>query len=250
MERTTEEVGFTGGAGVALAGALHIPEDGDVRGGLLLAHCFTCGKDLSTMTRLARGLVRAGYAVLRFDFTGLGESEGEFSETTLATSVGDLEAAVALLCERGHEPVGMVGHSYGGAAAILAAARVPAVTSLAVLGAPSTPGHLARLVDEREGRPTVTVNDRTFPLDPAFVDELHRHDMERALAALDRPLLVLHAQDDAVVRIEEGEALFAAARQPKGFLPLLDGGHLLTGRRRAEDAVRILAGWFARTLPA
>jgi putative redox protein len=249
-QRTIEEVTFPGATGEPLAGALHLPEDADVRGGLLLAHCFTCGKDLSTMTRLARGLVRAGFAVLRFDFTGLGESGGDFSETTLATSVADLEAAVALLCAHGHEPVGMVGHSYGGAAAVLAAARVPAVASVAVLGAPSTPRHLARLLGERDGRPTVTVNERTFPLDPAFVDELHRHDMERALARLDRPLLVLHALDDRVVEAGEGEALFAAAGQPKAFVPLLDGGHLLADRRCAEDAVRILTDWFTRTLPA
>lgn len=246
--RLFEDVDFPGGGGARLAGALHQPEDAPLLGGVLLAHCFTCGKDLATMTRLARGLALAGYAVLRFDFTGIGASGGEFGATTLATSVEDLCAAAEVLGRRGQEPVAMVGHSYGGAATIFAAARTPAVRSVAVLGSPSTPGHLERLLEQREGRHTVTVNGRTFALDPDFVADLHRHDLQRALAELDRPLLVVHALDDEVVPSDEGEALFAAARQPKSFVPLLDGGHLLGDRRCTEDAVRVLVDWLDRTL--
>lgn len=251
MRGAIEQLDFPGGGGAQLAGMLHLPQPGAaVRGGLLLAHCFTCGKDLSTMTRLAKGLVEGGFAVLRFDFTGLGESDGDFSDTTLSTSVEDLVRAVGVLEDRGLTPIGMVGHSYGGAAALLATARCAAVRSVAVLGAPSTPEHLVRLLDERDGRPSVTVNERTFPLDRDFVADLRRHDLTAALADLDRPLLVMHAVDDTVVPVAEGEALFAAARQPKGFTPLMTGGHLLTPRpEAARAAALLLAAWFDRTLP-
>jgi fermentation-respiration switch protein FrsA (DUF1100 family) len=239
-------ISFRGGTGDRLAGVLHLPEQD--RGGVLLAHCFTCGKDLATMTRLARALTGAGYAVLRFDFTGLGESGGDFSDSHLAISVADLEAAVGVLAERSHTPIGMIGHSYGGCAAILAAARQPVARSVAVLAAPSTPGHLERLIRERDGRYSVTVNGRVFPLDEDFVADLHRHDLDRALAELGRPLLILHALDDEVVGHTEGEALFAAAHQPKAFMPLLTGGHLLGDRHRTADAARVLIDWFDRTL--
>jgi fermentation-respiration switch protein FrsA (DUF1100 family) len=239
-------VSFRSGAGAQLSGVLHLPEQD--RGGLLLAHCFTCGKDLATMTRLARALCDAGYAVLRFDFTGLGESGGDFSDSTIATSVADLEAAVGVLLERSHTPIGMIGHSLGGCAAILASARQPAVGSVAVLATPSAPRHLESLLSERDGRHFVTVNGRVFPLDDDFVADLRRHDLDRALAQLGRPLLILHALDDAVVGHAEGETLFAAARQPKAFMPLLTGGHLLGDRHRTGEAARVLVEWFDRTL--
>lgn len=246
MHGAIRSVEFRGGAGATLAGALHLP-DGDVRGGLLLAHCFTCGKDLSTTTRLARGLSEAGYAVLRFDFTGLGDSQGDFSATTLTTSVADLHCALGVLSERGHTPLGMAGHSYGGAATILAAAGAPAVRSVAVVGAPSDPRHLQRLLRERDGRHTITVNRRTFALDPEFVTELQRADLGAALAGFDRPLLVVHATDDEVVPVAQGEALFAAASEPKTFHRLVSGGHLLD-RASAAECVTALVDWFDETL--
>lgn len=247
MHGAIRTVEFRGGSGATLAGALHLP-DGDVRGGLLLAHCFTCGKDLSTTTRLALGLSDAGYAVLRFDFTGLGDSQGDFSATTLTTSVADLHCALGVLAERGHAPLGMAGHSYGGTATILAAAGAPAVCSVAVVGAPCDPRHLQRLLRERDGRHTITVNGRTFALDPEFVAELRRADLGVALAAFDRPLLVVHATDDEVVPVAQGEALFAAASEPKTFHRLASGGHLLD-RAAAAECVTALVDWFDETLP-
>lgn len=246
MRGAIRSVAFRGGAGATLAGVLHLPA-GDVRGGILLAHCFTCGKDLSTTTRLARGLSGAGYAVLRFDFTGLGESQGDFSMTTLATSVADLQCALGVLEQHGHQPLGMAGHSYGAAATILAAARSPAVRSVAVLGAPSDPRDLERLLLLRDGRHTVTINRRVFALDPEFVAELRRADLAAALASLGRPLLVVHAGDDAVVPVAQGEALFAAASEPKTFHRLASGGHLLD-RASAAACVTALVDWFDETL--
>lgn len=248
MHGEQQEIRFPSGAGATLAGVLHLPPDGPPRGGLLVAHCFTCGKDLLTSTRLARGLADAGWAVLRFDFTGRGESEGEFSETTISTSLDDLGGALDALAGRTGGRLGVVGHSYGGAAAVLAAERRPDVRSVAVLGSPSTPAHLTRLLESEGGRHSVTVGGRRFALDPDFVADLHRQDLDRCLAVLQRPLLVLHGLADRVVDVEEGEALFAAARQPKAFLPLLGADHLLTDRAAATAAVQALIAWFAHTL--
>lgn len=249
----TEELQFPGSTGATLSGVLHTPEEA-ARGSVLLAHCFTCSKDVHTMTRLARGLSDAGYAVLRFDFTGLGESGGEFSETTVSHNVRDLTAAATTLIERGYGPCGMLGHSLGGAASLLAARRLKTVRSIVVLGAPASPEHVRRLfVDDeeqirREGEAVVSIGGRPFPIAASFLDDLERHDEAGDIAALDRPLLVVHAIDDEVVEIAEGERIFASARQPKGFHPLLDADHLVTGREASAEVLDVVTNWFDRTL--
>ena len=260
----TEEWTFPGGTGQRLAGVLHVPEPADVpegadaggvpRGSVLLAHCFTCSKDIHTMTRLARGLAEAGYAVLRFDFTGLGESGGEFTESTVSTNVGDLTGAARALIERGYGPCAMVGHSLGGAAALLAAGRVHTVRSIAVVNAPSEPDHIRRVfasredVIRREGEAVVEIAGRPFPISEEFIDDLEAHRQLAHVADLERPLLVVHAVGDEVVAVTEGERIFAAARQPKAFVPLLEADHLLSRRRDADEALRTLVEWFDRTL--
>jgi putative redox protein len=249
----TETVRFPGSTGARLEGVLHTP-DTTARGSILLAHCFTCSKDLHTMTRLARGLADAGYAVLRFDFTGLGTSEGDFAETSITNDVRDLIAAATTLIERGYGPCGLLGHSLGGAAALLAAERLRTVRSIVVLGAPATASHVRRLVAEHEqtirteGRATVTIAGRSFPIGVAFLDDLDAHDRLDHITGLDRPLLVVHAVDDTTVAVTEGERIFAAAAQPKGFVPLLGADHLLSDRAAAEAALDIVTDWFHRTL--
>jgi putative redox protein len=249
----TETVRFPGSTGAQLEGVLHTPEQ-DAKGSILLAHCFTCSKDLHTMTRLARGLTDAGYAVLRFDFTGLGTSEGEFVETSISHDVRDLVAAATALIARGFGPCGLLGHSLGGAAALLAAERLRTVRSIVVLGAPATASHVRRLLADQEpairaeGQATVTIGGRSFPIGVGFLDDLDAHDQLDHITALARPLLVIHAVDDATVEVAEGERIFAAAAQPKGFVPLLGTDHLLTDRAAAEDALRIVTDWFDRTL--
>ncbi len=249
----TERLEFDGAMGARLSGVLHVP-DGEARGSVLLAHCFTCSKDLHTMTRLASGLAQAGYAVLRFDFTGLGESGGEFVETTVSTNVADLRRAALALIERGLGPCAMVGHSLGGAATLLAAGDLHTVRSLVVLGAPLAPAHVRRLLAdaapaiEREGQATVEIGGRPFPIAQSFLDDLDRHPAGEHLADLGRPLLVVHAVDDAVVEVAEGEAIFAAAAQPKGFVPLLEADHLLSSRTAADAALAAVTAWFDQTL--
>lgn len=248
----TEDIEFVGGTGRRLHGTLHLPEA--ARGSILMAHCFTCSKDLHTMTRLSSGLAGAGYAVLRFDFTGLGASGGEFSATTLSTNVGDLARAAVALIERGYGPCALLGHSLGGAAVILAAARIKTIRSMAVLAAPFDPAHVRNLLaaDElkirREGEAVVMIAGRPFPISRDFLDDLERHDPATRIRDLGLPLLVVHPVDDEIVPVSEGERIFAAARQPKQFVPLLESDHLLTPRASADQALAILADWFARTL--
>jgi len=247
----TRTLTFAGSTGARLEGTLHEPESA-ARGSILLAHCFTCSKDLHTMTRLARGLADAGYAVLRFDFTGLGESEGDFATTTVANDVRDIVRAATALIEEGFGPCGLLGHSLGGAAALLAAERIHTIRSVVTIGAPASPAHVRHLFEDAEASDSdqlkVTIGGREFDVAKSFLDDLDDHDQKGAVAKLGRPLLVLHALDDEVVHISEGERLFAAAEQPKGFVPLLDTDHLLTDRPAAEIALSWARDWFAATL--
>ncbi len=253
MTDRTEQLSFAGSTGARLAGILHHPTTAP-RGSILLAHCFTCSKDLHTMTRLARGLSDASYVVLRFDFTGIGESEGAFRDKTVSRNVADVARAAATLIERGYGPCGLLGHSLGGAAVLLAAEHVKTVRSIATLGAPSAPTHVRRLlrdaVDaaERGDEAVAEIAGRRFPISRRFLEDLEVHDQSASVATLGRPLLVLHAVDDEVVPVSEGERIFATATQPKGFLPLLDTDHLLTDRASAELALTAVISWFDRTL--
>ncbi len=246
---SSERVTFPGSTGATLAGVFHRPH-GDVRGSVLLAHCFTCSKDLHTMTRLSRGLVGAGYAVLRFDFAGIGESGGDFSRKTVSRNVGDIVAAARMLIERGFGPCALLGHSLGGAATLLAANRLKAVRLVAVIGAPACPDHVRRLLSDheevirRDGEAVVEIAGRPFPVSLDFLDDLARHDEAGEVARLGRPLMVVHAVDDRTVSIDEGERIFAAARHPKAFVSLPDADHLLTTRSSAEAVLRLLVAWF------
>lgn len=249
----TQRLTFPGSRGALLAGVLHLPDGGAV-GSALLAHCFTCSKDLHTMTRLSRGLAEAGYAVLRFDFTGLGESGGEFSATTVSHNVRDLVSAASALIERGYGPCTMIGHSLGGAATLLAAERLHTVRSVAVIGAPARLDQVRRLFRDheeairRDSEAVVEIAGRPFPISLEFLDDLERHDAGEAAAGLRRPLLVMHAVHDDVIPVSEGERLFEAARQPKAFWSMSQADHLLTSRHVTERAIGVLLSWFEWTL--
>ncbi|MEX2586704.1 MAG: alpha/beta hydrolase [Actinomycetota bacterium] len=253
VTKGTEDISFVGSMGHRLSGVLHLPASA-AQGSVLMAHCFTCSKDLFTMTRLAKGLADAGFAVLRFDFTGLGGSGGEFSATSVSTNVKDLARAATALIERGFGPCALLGHSLGGAAALLAAQRLKTVRSVAVLAAPSSPRHIQGLLGDyqeqldNDGQVIVEIAGRKFPLEREFLEDLDRHDAEGSVAGLGRPLLVLHGLDDRVVDISEGERIFARARQPRAFVPLLGADHLLTRRDSAEQALDFLVAWFRSTL--
>jgi len=247
------EFTFVGSQSAPLAGRLHRPAE-TAKGSVLLVHCFTCSKDIHTMTRLAKGLAEAGYASLRFDFTGIGESGGDFPKKTVSANVSDISRAAASLISEGFGPCAMIGHSLGGAAAVLAAERLKTVRSLVTLGAPADPLHVRHLFADQldtlasEGRARVTIAGRQFDLEQGFVDDLANHDVLEAAAALDRPYLVVHAEDDDVVGIDNAEALYAAANEPKRFARLASGGHMLGPRAAADEALRQILTWFDETL--
>ncbi len=246
--RRTEGITFTGSTGAPLSAVVRHPKV-TPRAAVLLAHCFTCSKDLHTVSRLARDLADDGYLTFRFDFTGLGQSGGEFETTSVSSNVADLVAAARALAGLADLDVHLVGHSLGGAAVLLAADRIPRVSSVTVIGAPSTPAHVRRLLGdavdriEWEGAAPVDIGGRVFRLSRSFLDDLARHDELGRVRRLNRPLLVLHAVSDTVVPVSEGEAIFAAAPQPKAFVALQHADHLLSDPRGSATAARILCTW-------
>lgn len=232
MSHIHEKVTFAGSAG-NLSGNLQIP-GGSPKGAVLLSHCFTCSKSLKVTRQLASGIEAGGYAVLRFDFTGLGESEGEFVETTVTTNIGDIEVAAAYLASRNLGPCAMVGHSLGGAATLLAAGNVPEAKAVVALAAPAGPEHLTHLFTDadvesalQKGRVTVSIAGRQFDISRQFLEDLQNHCGPERIAELGRPLLVVHGPPDTIVPIQEGERIFAAALQPKWFVAVPNADHLL-----------------------
>ncbi len=246
---TVERLEFTGGAGAQLAGNLHRPDAGTTPvGAALLAHCFTCSKDLFTTTRIARGLAGGGYLTLAFDFTGLGESGGELAETTVTTNVGDLTQAAVALIRRGSGPCVLVGHSLGGAAAILAASRLHTVTAVVAVASPASAAHVEHLFDadsrrriRERGSGEVVIGSRAVRIGRDFLDDLHRHDVAAAAADLDRPLLVVQAGADEVVGRDQTEALAAAGSAALHTVAGAD--HLFSGPRHSDELVRAILDW-------
>lgn len=248
---TTESLSFTGVLGNELSGVLHRPDD-RARGSVLLAHCFTCSKDLHTMSRLAKGLAEAGYAAFRYDFTGLGESAGSFEESTVGTDVRDLTRAATTLIQLGFGPCGMLGHSLGGAATLLAAAKIKTARSIVTLAAPSDPSHVRHLLTgaelSDEACVQVAIGGRPFPITKTFLADLDQHDAGSAAAELGRPLLVIHPVDDEIVPVTEGEEIWRRAAQPKAFMPLIGSDHLVSKQAHADRVLQVVVDWFDATL--
>ncbi len=255
-EVVREAARFPNDRGISLAGRVDRPAGAAPRAWAVVAPCFTCTKDLTGLYHLAGELARRGVAALRVDFTGLGESGGAFEETDLDTQAADLRAAVGFLRHRrGEAPVFLVGHSLGGAAALLAARSAPEAAGVATVAAPAEAVHVAgsfpQMAEaEASGRPApVTVLGRRFRLSPGFLGSLRRADLGRVLDDLGRPLLVLHAPGDRIAPVAEGEQLFARARQPKAFVPLAGADHLLSRPEDARRAGRWVARWIGEWLP-
>jgi putative redox protein len=244
---------FPNAQGERLSGRLDLP-DGVPRAWALFAHCFTCGKDILAARRIAAGLAARGIATLGFDFTGLGSSEGDFASTGFSSNVADILAAVAQLRAEGRAPALLIGHSLGGAAVLAAAAGIPEVRAVAVIGAPFSTAHLLDRLEPqlaavaRDGEAQVTIAGRSFTLRRDFVEDLQRQDQAARIARLGKALLILHAPQDAIVGIENARAIFDAARHPKSFVALDGADHLLTRPRDAEFVADILAAWLPRYL--
>ncbi len=249
----TEKLTFTGHAGDTLAARLDLP-GGPHLATALFAHCFTCSKDITAARRIAARLAAMGVAVLRFDFTGLGHSEGEFENTNFTSNVQDLHAACAALEQKGMAPSLLIGHSLGGAAVIKAAPEMPSIKAVVTIGAPFDPGHVTHnfadaipeIVDQ--GVAEVNLGGRPFRIGKSFVDDVSEVALSSSLAKLGAALLVLHAPRDATVGIENASDIFLAAKHPKSFVTLDDADHLVTRPADAEYAADVIAAWSKRYL--
>ena len=251
----TEPFEFLGGEGQRLSGLLDWPS-GKPRAFALFAHCFTCTKHSKAAIQIAKALTERGIGVLRFDFTGLGQSEGDFSRSTFSGSIEDLERAATAMNEAGFGPRLMIGHSLGGAAVLAAARKLPAVTAVAVIAAPFSPEHVLGLFEAdlatilSAGAGEVRLGGRPFTIRKGFIEDLQLQDPATSVDGLARPMLILHSPIDQLVGIENAGLIFQAARHPKSYVSLDHADHLLSHNADAEFAAHVIAAWAARYLEA
>ncbi|NKB88827.1 MAG: alpha/beta fold hydrolase [Acidobacteria bacterium] len=248
----SDRVEFAGSQGT-LAGRLDIP-CAEPRAVALFAHCFTCNKDIWAAKRIAAGLADLGIAVLRFDFTGLGSSDGEFASTNFSSNVEDLVLAAEFLRARHQAPALLIGHSLGGAAALTAARDIPECEAVATIGAPAEAAHVRHLVDDAaseiatEGEACVNIGGRPFRVRQQFLDDLENHSLASKLSGLGRAVLICHSPQDTVVGIDNARALFEAARHPKSFVSLDGADHLVSEPADAEYVASVISAWARRYL--
>lgn len=249
----SERVEFAGSKGARLAGRLDRP-DGEAHATALFAHCFTCSKDVHAASRISRGLAERGFAVLRFDFTGLGHSDGEFAHTDFSSNVDDVEIAARWLGENEKAPSLLVGHSLGGAAVLAVASRLDSVRAVATVGAPSEPAHVAehlgaaRETIESEGVAEVRLAGRPFRIRREFIEDLEEQKLTSSLADLGRALMIFHAPLDDTVGIDHAARIYQAAKHPKSFVSLDGADHLLTDPDDSAFVADVLAVWVGRYL--
>ena len=251
---TTERFEFEGHAGNMLAARLDRP-DYPPRATALFAHCFTCSKDIPAARRIADALSGLGIAVLRFDFSGLGHSEGEFANTNFTSNVQDLVLASEHLENIGLAPMILIGHSLGGAAVLKAASEVESVRAVVTIGAPADPSHVAhhfgKNLDKirQEGEAEVNLGGRYFRIRRQFVEDIGQNNLRPAIANMRKALLVLHAPLDNTVGIENAAQIFGAAKHPKSFVTLDTADHLVTRKADADYAASVIAAWVEKYLP-
>jgi putative redox protein len=244
---------FDNGRGQQLAGLLDLP-DRSARAWAIFAHCFTCTKNLRAIHHIVGPLTAAGIGVLRFDFTGLGASQGDFAEENFSRNIDDLVAAADFLSREHRAPSLLVGHSLGGTAVLHAAHRVPSAVAIATIGSPAHPEHVAALLRssiaeiEATGEAAVNLGGRTFRIKKQFLDDLARTSTLDGIRGLRKALLVLHSPTDKVVGVENASDIFRAALHPKSFLSLDDADHLLSRDRDSAYVGTVLAAWASRYL--
>jgi uncharacterized OsmC-like protein/pimeloyl-ACP methyl ester carboxylesterase len=247
----TERFQFTGSDGQQLAASLDLPER-EPLAHALFAHCFTCGKDVLAAKRIATTLATKGIAVLRFDFTGLGSSEGDFANSTFSSNVADLVRAADHLRETRKAPTILIGHSLGGAAILAAAGQIPDARAVVTIAAPSDPAHVTGLFKDRiddirkHGEVEVSLAGRPFNITSQFLDDITEHGLTAHVAKLHKALLVMHSPTDDTVGIDNATHIFVAARHPKSFVSLAGADHLLTGKRDAAYVADVVAAWAER----
>src|SRR5476651_1542879 len=251
----TERFQFTSSEGHQLAAALDLPER-EPLAYALFAHCFTCGKDVLAAKRIATALAAKGIAVLRFDFTGLGSSEGDFANSTFSSNVADLVRAADHLRETRKAPSILIGHSLGGAAILAAAGQIPDAKAVVTIAAPADPAHVTGLFADRvedirkHGKVEVSLAGRPFQIRREFLDDIAEHNLMNHVAMLHKALLIMHAPTDATVSIDNATRIFVAAKHPKSFVSLAGADHLLSDRRDGKYVADVIAAWAKRYLDA
>jgi len=253
MADPMQMIRFPGANGVELAARLE-PAQGKLRAYALFAHCFTCSKDSLAATRISRALAAAGIAVLRFDFTGLGGSSGDFANTNFSSNIADLRAAADFLRAKYAAPKILIGHSLGGAAVLAAAAQIREAVAVATIGAPYQPNHIRGLLQpaaaeiEARGEAEVELAGRKFRIKKQFLDDISAHNTHEAIATLRKALIVFHSPRDSTVDIDNAAQIFLAAKHPKSFVSLDDADHLLAKKADAAYVATVLAAWASRYL--
>ncbi len=247
----SQKIEFEGSLGETLAARLDTPE-GDIKAYALFAHCFTCSKDIFAAGHIAKGLNANGIAVLRFDFTGLGSSDGDFANTNFSSNVGDLIKAADYMRHHLDAPQLIIGHSLGGAAVLVAANSIPEVKAVATIGAPCDAAHVAHHFESsrediiEKGEAEVLLVGRPFRIQKQFIDDIEGVRVDQSIESLKRALLVMHAPLDATVGIENAEYIFKFAKHPKSFISLDDADHLLSKKEHALYAADVIAAWSSK----
>ncbi|MCG8320774.1 MAG: bifunctional alpha/beta hydrolase/OsmC family protein [Cytophagales bacterium] len=248
----TIKLQFENKTGHLLSAKLELPPERKPKAFALFAHCFTCNKNLIAVTNISRALTASGVAVLRFDFTGLGESEGEFSDTNFSSNVDDLVQGANYLADNYQPPQIVIGHSLGGAAVLQAASKLPFVKAVVTVGAPSNPPHVQHLLKnnieeiKETGEATVLLAGRPFKIKKQFLEDLEDRNMQEIINNLDKALLVLHSPQDATVGIDNAAEIYQAARHPKSFISLDGADHLLTNKDDSIYVGQVIASWSSR----
>ncbi len=245
----SQKLEFPNAQNLPLAARLEMPVNQHPHTFALFAHCFTCSKDLQAARNISRAMSQAGFAVLRFDFTGLGESEGDFADSNFSSNIEDLVAAARFLEREYRAPAVLIGHSLGGAAVIGAAAQLDFVRAVVTLGAPYDPDHVQHLLGEHQaeiearGEAEVVLAGRPFTVKKQFLEDIRSQSLESHLKNLDKALLIMHSPQDLIVRIDNAARLYHAARHPKSFVSLDGADHLLSGSRHSRYAGQLIASW-------
>ena len=248
----TKKVRFPGSQNYELGARIDLPDDGNPNACALFAHCFTCTKNLKAITNINHALTTEKIAVLRFDFTGLGESEGDFADTNFSSNVGDLVAAANFLGSHYEPPKILIGHSLGGAAVLQAARYVPSSVAVATIAAPFDPGHANRLFSsvkekiDRDGVGDIVLAGRKIRIKKQFFDDLEQNNMEAFIANLNRALLIFHSPGDDVVGIDNAAQIFMKAKHPKSFISLDRADHLLSNKEDSTYVGAMVATWASK----
>lgn len=247
-----EKIEFKNAEGITLSARLELPTTQEPHAYAIFAHCFTCNKNFTAVRNISRSLTQHGFAVVRFDFTGLGDSEGDFEDTQFSSNISDIEAMAQYLAAHYEAPKLLIGHSLGGAAVLLSALKLDSVKAVVTIGAPSDPAHVKHLFGgqlleiKKEGDAEVNIGGRPFVIKKQFIDDLENQKMDGCIAALRRPLLVMHSPQDAIVGIANAAEIYKEAMHPKSFISLDGADHMLSNKEDSIYAGNVIGSWAVR----